>query len=417
MKKLLFALLILSLVVIVASCATTPPEVTTGKDTPAVTTDAKGETPAVTDDQGNTPAVTTDASGEVTEDPVVVKPDYVVKKLTIGGVDISEFVIVLGPNMTKTEQYLATVLKNKIYDVCKVEVRCVPHTTPEQKYEILFGKTGRDASNLSPSYGKGSGRQTDTKLAFVGNGVDGNGSMMRYLQFLLSAIPAGESYDIKIADFHNMTIEQPHLTETNMPAIESEVGKYNADFYANAENVLERFNYSTSKMPDEITVLDAFEIEDFEAIQNKVVFVAPNGNDNNSGTIDAPLATLAAAMVKVDGGGIVYLREGVYDTTGSPVITVNGTTSSPIYVTAYQGESVKLISGKQISSSDFKPIDTENDEMAARIPVSSWDSVVYVNLLELGWTKDDFAPITEDSKPALLILILFPKAPDHWYCL
>ncbi len=405
MKKLLFALLILSVVVFVGSCST--PDTPAGND-PAVTTDAQGDAPAVTTEaQGDTPAVTTEAQTPGADTPVV-KPDYVVKKLTIGGVDISEFVIVLGPNMTENERHLATLLQKKIYEVCKVEIRCVSHTEPEQKNEILFGKTGRAASEMSPMYGKGSARQTDSKLAFVGNGTDGNGSMMRYLEFLLDAIPAGESYDIRIADFDNVEISQPHLTETNMPSTFSDVtGAYDPDF-TNVKNVVDRFNYSVASLPDEITVLSPFEVESFPKSAEKTVFVAPNGNDSNSGTIDAPLATLAAAVKKVSGGGVIYLRGGVYDTTGAGDITARGTMSSPVIVTPYQNENVTFVVGKQLSASVFKPLDTANDPLAERIPASSWDSVVYVDLFSLGWTESELGSISASSPtspvyPALYI--------------
>ena len=400
MKKLILALLILTTIVCIVSCG----EVTPPIDTPAVT-DANGNTPAVTTDaQGNTPAVTTDASGEVTEDPVVVKPDYVVKKLTVGGVDISEFVIVLGPNMTANERHLATVLQKKIYEVCKVEVPCVDYKQPEQKYEILFGMTGRKASEMSPMYGKGSGRQTEDKLAFIGNGTDGNGSMMRYLQFLLDAIPAGESYDIKITDFDNKAMLQPHLTETNMPAgLSDNTSAYDADFYADARNVLEKFEYSIGQLYDEITVLDPYEADSFTMLSQNKIFVATNGNDNNPGTIDAPLATIAAAANKIGvKGGIIYVRGGDYDTTNMGIITAKGTLFSPLFIMPYQDEKVTLSAGKQISSSLFKPLDPA-DEVGARIPESVQANVVYVNVFELGWTAEDLGAISEESLPALYI--------------
>ena len=41
-------------------------------------------------------------------------------------------------------------------------------------------------------------------------------------------------------------------------------------------------------------------------------FVATNGNDSNSGTIDKPFATLGKAQSKVMAGDTVYIRQGTY---------------------------------------------------------------------------------------------------------
>ena len=44
----------------------------------------------------------------------------------------------------------------------------------------------------------------------------------------------------------------------------------------------------------------------------KTIYVAPNGNDQASGTIHSPLATLPAAYKMVEPGDTVYFRGGVY---------------------------------------------------------------------------------------------------------
>ncbi len=365
MKKLILALLILTTIICIASC---------GKTTPPST------------------------------DPVVEEV-YKVEKLTIGGVDISEFVIVLGPDMSENEQHIATLLQKKIADVCGEEIAIVDYTTPEQKYEILFGNTGRaESSALTPASNTASGAQSGTKLAFVGNGTDANGAMMKTLYFIVDGIPACESYDIIVESFDSQPYKAPHLTETNMPMLEDATDKFDPDFYADTENVLKRFYYSVDRMPDEITVLQPFETEDFPLSEQNIIFVAPNGSDENEGTIESPLATLPKALKKLDnGGGIIYFREGVYDTTDWGSITANGKSYSPIFIKPYEDEKVLFNSGKNIPASALKPLDTQNDALAERIPVSSWDSVVYVNLFELGWTEKDFGSISESFIPSLYL--------------
>lgn len=44
----------------------------------------------------------------------------------------------------------------------------------------------------------------------------------------------------------------------------------------------------------------------------KEYYVATNGNDANTGSIDSPFATLARAQAEVEAGDIVYIRGGRY---------------------------------------------------------------------------------------------------------
>jgi len=43
------------------------------------------------------------------------------------------------------------------------------------------------------------------------------------------------------------------------------------------------------------------------------VFVSPDGKDTNEGTINHPFKTLSTAMNKVDKGGTIWLRGGIYE--------------------------------------------------------------------------------------------------------
>ena len=51
----------------------------------------------------------------------------------------------------------------------------------------------------------------------------------------------------------------------------------------------------------------------------KNIYVAPDGNDNATGTIHNPLATLPAAYKKMASGDTVYFRGGTYYVTDSQV--------------------------------------------------------------------------------------------------
>lgn len=74
-------------------------------------------------------------------------------------------------------------------------------------------------------------------------------------------------------------------------------------------------------------------------------YVAPNGNDGNSGTIDQPFASIARGQQAASAGDTVWLRGGEYVYSaglGAPANAVlfnkSGTSSAPINYFAYPGE-------------------------------------------------------------------------------
>lgn len=76
-------------------------------------------------------------------------------------------------------------------------------------------------------------------------------------------------------------------------------------------------------------------------------FVAPNGSDNNPGTIDRPFKTAQQCANVVKPGETCWLRAGVYRETIKPL--VSGTESEPITFAAYRDE-VVTISGTEMVS-------------------------------------------------------------------
>ena len=59
-------------------------------------------------------------------------------------------------------------------------------------------------------------------------------------------------------------------------------------------------------------------------------FVAPGGDDNNTGAIDKPFKTWQKAFNIAQAGDIVYIRGGVYYEDPNITITNNGTKDKPI---------------------------------------------------------------------------------------
>ena len=61
-------------------------------------------------------------------------------------------------------------------------------------------------------------------------------------------------------------------------------------------------------------------------------YVSPQGSDTNTGTIDAPFATLKQAISKAKAGTTIYLREGTYQPTGAEIM---GYQESNLYACVY----------------------------------------------------------------------------------
>lgn len=101
-----------------------------------------------------------------------------------------------------------------------------------------------------------------------------------------------------------------------------------------------------------------------------VVYVAPDGNDANSGTKQAPFRTIAAARdalagrTSADRRGTVWIRGGEYPLEQS--IDLSGPQNSWVTYAAYPGETVHITGAHQLPASDWKRLsDLTPTELAA----------------------------------------------------
>ncbi|GIU78551.1 MAG: hypothetical protein KatS3mg005_1789 [Bryobacteraceae bacterium] len=76
-----------------------------------------------------------------------------------------------------------------------------------------------------------------------------------------------------------------------------------------------------------------------------VVFVSPDGDDSHPGTFQAPFATLERARAAVRGGGVVWLRGGVYHRTSTLEL---GPEDSNVVWYGLPGEPVRIAGGRRI---------------------------------------------------------------------
>ena len=72
-------------------------------------------------------------------------------------------------------------------------------------------------------------------------------------------------------------------------------------------------------------------------------YVAPTGNNNNAGTLDAPFATMARGQQAAVAGDTVYLRGGSYEFSSNSEangvsLNKSGSSGKPITYAAYEAE-------------------------------------------------------------------------------
>ncbi len=130
----------------------------------------------------------------------------------------------------------------------------------------------------------------------------------------------------------------------------------------------------------------------------KEFFVSTTGDDSNSGTIDAPLASLKGAKeaVKIykenngipDGGIVVWFRGGNYSSIDYLKFTAedSGESGNPIAYRGYQDEKVRIMGAVPIASDWFKAVDS-NDPLWERLDEEAKAHIQVLNLHEHNITN------------------------------
>lgn len=163
--------------------------------------------------------------------------------------------------------------------------------------------------------------------------------------------------------------------------------------------------YAGKYIKFEITPIDSYGSRG-ESVQSEPVaisevvigslFVAPDGNDTNSGTKEAPFATLEAARDtirtwKAEGsipqtGVTVYLMPGTYRLTKSFELTEedSGTDQAPIVYRPYGDGKVTLSGAANLNVSEFQPV---SGDMKTRLKSTAAQNAVLVgDLVAMGIT-------------------------------
>lgn len=69
-------------------------------------------------------------------------------------------------------------------------------------------------------------------------------------------------------------------------------------------------------------------------------YVSTTGNDGNSGTVDSPLKSISKALLRVNPGDTIFLREGAYHEFVTP--TRSGKKGKLVTIKSYPGETAKI---------------------------------------------------------------------------
>ncbi len=154
-----------------------------------------------------------------------------------------------------------------------------------------------------------------------------------------------------------------------------------------AKGTLELFYQAVEELPAEVALVSSYDVE-HDLAGKYVMYVALDGDDTAAGTIDQPLATLHEAVSRMQyrGGGVIYLRGGIYMLQKSVMLdsTHSGSIGMPLVISAYPGEEVLFTTETSIKGSDFVPA---TGEILNRLDADVRAHIMQVDLKSYGITE------------------------------
>lgn len=140
-------------------------------------------------------------------------------------------------------------------------------------------------------------------------------------------------------------------------------------------------------------IISAFpESESGEELEKIEIFVSPDGNDENSGTMENPYATLAKAVEAIADAPentdiMVYLREGTYNLESGIILNGENTKNKKITFSSYNGEKAVITNAMSLDNSRFKKLTDE--AVLKRLPKEARGKVLQLDLNTLGIKDED----------------------------
>ena len=332
---------------------------------------------------------------------LLYRADYPYDSLTLDGVDISEYSIVY----ESSEKNMALLLREKIAEAVGTRLPLLSaKDTPVDK-EIVVGI-------FSSGVRKTPDAQKDRcHVSRVGSRVflhgDGEGGTYSAVMTFVEAL-GGSGTQLSLSSGQTAMLHKTINQPTNTPEFADFRGEYSLEM--SAETVFERFMMAKEELPDEMTVYDRISIDDFPLSKSRVLYVSPQGNDNNAGTKEAPLAGLQKAIDKIGNrGGVIYMMGGTYSLSKTVELTKShgGSATAPLFIKAYNDEDVTLTSNlllENYESGAWREVDFDEDEVAARLSdeAKSSGKIYSATLEDLGLTPADMAEISRSTGGANL---------------
>ena len=335
---------------------------------------------------------------------------YPVENFLLGGVDISKFVIVRDSENAAVAEYLRARITALTGYVLPVRTSDMPAET----YEIVIGNISRGVT--FPAAGKYLIKQQGPKIILGGTGAyAGYYATLAFVNSIDDGTMTGNTLAVPV-----VAKEVEHRTgglftlnlPDELPSMKDENGVAYYDIAYSAESVLDRFLAAKEQLPEKVTVLDRFLIEDYPFSLNLQLYVSPKGDDSNPGTLEAPLKTLNAALSKVSrrNGGIIWMMGGTYTASSTIVINADhsGLATAPLFIKAYNDEEVNITSMKHLDTDSDKwdyidVADPLHAGIVDRIKEDALPNLIYTTLDLQGWLPEDIPAITK-SGPGKLFL-------------
>ena len=311
--------------------------------------------------------------------------EYPLAGMTVAGIPIEKYTIVRDAENAA----LATYLRDTIASLSGAVLPIMTDEDPETTYEFLIGNTGRLETGRAVADGHYAIGVDGSKVVLYGDGK--HPAYYATIRFINDHLDGSKSMiSVKRTEYDNSL---SGMTAINLP---TELEKITLENTENTGGVFERFLKTKEALPTEVTVLERVLLSEYPLSGRRAqLYVSPDGNDENPGTIDAPLATLSRALYLMGGGGgVIWVRGGTYTLDSAVNITsaVSGTETCPLFIKAYEGETPIFTTYKTIEVEWFEYTERD-DEVAARLPDESIDEVMYVDLADHGFTLDDLTEL------------------------
>lgn len=327
---------------------------------------------------------------------LLYRADYPYDRITLDGVDLSEYSIVY----ENSEKNMALLLREEIAKASGMllPLRSVKDTPTDKEIVV-----GRFASGVRKAPAAEAGKchvsRVGLRVFLHGDGIGGTYSAV--MTFIDGLKGSGTTLSLSTGKTSHVlaTLQQPN----NTPEFADFRGEYSLEM--SAETVFERFMRAKEELPDEMTVYDRVNVEDFPLSKNRVLYVSPQGNDSNDGTKEAPLASLQKAINKIGNrGGVIYMMGGTYSLSDTVELTKShgGSMTAPLFIKAYNDADVSLTSNKLLenyNSGAWSPVNFDRDEVAARLSdeVKQSGRIYSASLSDLGLTPADMAEISRST--------------------